>query len=431
MTTIHRPPITTAVAAATDHTQRAGARAPAVFAVCVGVGLLHALDDAVLHRQPGVPVTQHLLGLLTVTALGLASVWLFRRGGTGLRAFLALAAGFLTLVNGAMHVLHVVATELSGSDVTGIPAAVAGVVLVAMAAVLPFLHRGERGLPRGRRWALRVGVTAALVVVVPFGLLPLAVGIGQTHLFRSEIGAAPELFGAVTFHASDGLELSGWYAPSRNGAAVVVVASARGDRLATLDHAEMLAGHGFGVLVYDARGTGESEGSPNGYGWEWSRDVTGALDYLEQRPDVDAGRIGGLGLSTGADVLIEVAAEDRRLAAVVGDGATGRSLADLPPGDVAAGLQIAPVFASVALFSGERPGAPLAELAAQISPTPLLLVAAGSSPMEVAMNRVYAAAAHEPVELWVPDVHHTAAIHEVADAYERTVVDHLRSALLG
>src|SRR5204862_143617 len=73
---------------------------------------------------------------------------------------------------------------------------------------------------------------------------------------------------------------------------------------------------------------GESEGSPNAFGWGWQDDVEGAVDFLEARADVDRGRIGGLGLSTGADVLLQVAARDRRLAAVVSDGASGESFAD-------------------------------------------------------------------------------------------------------
>ena len=31
-----------------------------VFAAALAVGLMHAADDALLHRQPGVPVTRHL-----------------------------------------------------------------------------------------------------------------------------------------------------------------------------------------------------------------------------------------------------------------------------------------------------------------------------------------------------------------------------------
>src|SRR3712207_3610072 len=180
--------------------------------------------------------------------------------------------------------------------------------------------------------ALPISGTGALLFFV---VLPIGVGIGQTHLFRNPIGAPPDdSYREVTFRSSDGLELAGWYTPSRNGAAVVVVSSAGGDRLGSVDHAELLASHGYGVLVYDARGSGASEGSPNGYGWGWDQDVAGALAFLRRQPEVDRDRLGGLGLSTGADVLIEVAAGDSDLRAVVGDGATGRSLADLPPGEL-------------------------------------------------------------------------------------------------
>ena len=100
------------------------------------------------------------------------------------------------------------------------------------------------------------------------------------------------------------------------------------DRTGSIAHASMLARHGYGVLLYDARGRGESEGSPNGYGWDWGKDVAGALDFLAARDDVEPGRIGALGLSTGADVLIEVAAERDDLHALVADGAAAGSFAD-------------------------------------------------------------------------------------------------------
>jgi hypothetical protein len=51
--------------------------------------------------------------------------------------------------------------------------------------------------------------------------------------------------------------------------------------------------------------------------------------------------------------------------------------------------------------------------------------------MELYANERYAAAAREPVELWkLPEVGHTNAIEEVADEYERRVIDHLDSVLL-
>jgi hypothetical protein len=65
-------------------------------------------------------------------------------------------------------------------------------------------------------------------------------------------------------------------------------------------HARMLARHGYGVLRFDRRGEGESEGDPNLLGWGMDRDLRAAVAFLEERPDVRDGRIGGLGLSVGS-----------------------------------------------------------------------------------------------------------------------------------
>jgi predicted alpha/beta hydrolase len=106
----------------------------------------------------------------------------------------------------------------------------------------------------------------------------------QTHKFREPIDGPPsEAYEPVSFAASDGLRLSGWYRPSQNGAAVVLVHGGGGDRTGAESHAELLARHGYGVLLYDARGRGESEGSPNAFGWGWDEDVAGALAFLRER----------------------------------------------------------------------------------------------------------------------------------------------------
>ena len=90
----------------------------------------------------------------------------------------------------------------------------------------------------------------------------------------------------------------------------------------------MLVEHGYGVLLFDRRGEGVSEGDGNMFGWNGERDIFAALDYLEQRPDVDPGRIGGVGLSVGGELMLQAAAEDDRLAAVVSEGAGTRTFAE-------------------------------------------------------------------------------------------------------
>ena len=129
----------------------------------------------------------------------------------------------------------------------------------------------------------------------------------------------------VTFPASDGVRLSGWYVPSRNGSAVVLVHGGGGDRQGTIRHARMIAGAGYGVLMYDARGRGESAGHENAFGWEVDPDVRGAVSYLTAR---GIHRVGLLGLSTGAEAVVTEAASDPRVKAVVPPASR-----DAPPSD--------------------------------------------------------------------------------------------------
>ena len=74
----------------------------------------------------------------------------------------------------------------------------------------------------------------------------------------------------------------------------------------------MLARHGYGVLLFDRRGEGESEGDPNAFGWQGERDIHAAVAFLQRRSDVDPARIGGIGLSVGGEMMIEAAAESPR-----------------------------------------------------------------------------------------------------------------------
>ncbi len=405
-----------------------------VFRAATAVALVHALDDAFLGRQPGVPLGQHALAAALALVLGGAALVWFPRLRPVLAAGVSVVFGVLAIGNGALHLIHVALDGPAASDLTGIAAFAAGIVLVLLAPAILFRHRRERERSARRRWTLRALGGIGLALTAYSILFPLTGAIIQTHKFREPIGDPPSAaYESVTFTAEDGLELSGWYVPSENGAAVVVVHGGGGDRMGTLDHAELLARNGYGVLVYDSRGRGESEGSHNGFGWDWERDVDGALDFLRERPDVDPERIGGIGLSTGAEVLLEVAPERRDLRAVVADGLTARSFDDYRNLD---GLtEAAPFYwtmmAGARVFSGSSPGPPLEELAAEVSPTPLLLVSTGVGiATEIDFNRLYAEAAREPVELWeLPDVAHTAAVRERSDEYEERVIGFLDEAL--
>ena len=136
------------------------------------------------------------------------------------------------------------------------------------------------------------------------------------------LGAAYE---DVSFTTSDGLELQGWYVPSKNGAAVIAFPGRSGPRA----HTRMLASHGYGVLLFDRRGEGMSDGDSNLLGWGADKDILAAVEYLQSRPDVDPDRIGGIGLSVGGELMLQAAAESDELAAVVSEGAGSRMFSEM------------------------------------------------------------------------------------------------------
>jgi hypothetical protein len=289
------------------------------FAGATGVAVVHALDDAVIHRQPGVPADQHLLAASITVALAAGAVVAFGRLRPGLRSLLALGFGVLTLANAGQHVAHIAVDAPARSDVTGVPAAVAGLALLALALWIPFRHRGEGASSPGRRWANRavalVGGLATLYVVV----LPVAVAVVSTHKHREPVGAPP----------------SAAYRP------------------------------------------------------------------------------------------VTFAAGDDGLSAVVGEGATAESLADVRDGGTS-GVDLpywAVLYAAARVLSGTSPAPALEELVPRVAPTPLLLIAAGGDRLERRFNRRYAAVARAPFALWeVPGGAHTQAIRERAAEYERRVI---------
>ncbi len=397
-----------------------------VFAAATTVALVHALDDAFLNRQPGVPADRHAIALGLALILGTAAIMLFGRMRAGLRAGVAFAFGGLAATNGALHVIHVANHDTTGSDVTGVAAAAAGLVLVSLAAWIPARNRGTSN------WRARAVAVPASLVALAFVLVPTGMAIVEVHKWREDVGAAPSAaYQDVAFRSTDGLKLAGWYRPSNNGAAIVVAHGGGSDRRGAVAHASMLARHGYGVLLYDARGRGESEGDPNSYAWGWEKDANGAVAFLKRQPDVRDGRIGGLGLSSGADALVDVAATNPDLRATVGDGTALRTFEDakrLGQGTVVDGASAWAMFKAIEVIGGQAPPAPLEDRIAQIT-SPLLLISAGRT-AEYEFNALYMQSAKPTAQHWnLRDGHHTRGLREYPASYERRVVDFFAQSL--
>ena len=229
-------------------------------------------------------------------------------------------------------------------------------------------------------------------------VIPIVYSYGLTHLGRAEV-PEPDLgaaFEDVSFTTDDGLELQGWYVPSRNRAAVIAFAGRKG----TQRPARVLIEHGYGVLLFDRRGEGDSEGDPNALGWDGDRDVRAAIAFLRDRPDVDPDRIGGVGLSVGGEMLLETAAETDELKAVVSEGAGIRSVREAAMSTGAAERLGLPFWASVtlgtAVFSGNAPPASLDDLVGRIAPRPVFLIYATTGQGGESLSQDFYESAGEP-----------------------------------
>jgi fermentation-respiration switch protein FrsA (DUF1100 family) len=239
----------------------------------------------------------------------------------------------------------------------------------------------------------------------------------------------------VTFTTADGLALHGWFIPSQNGATVIVGHGLGGHR--ALIPSVILARNGYGVLAFDWRAHGESDGDLCTFGYLEVRDVEGAMAWLRAQPGVDPERIGMLGESMGAVTAIRAAAQMPAIKAVVADSPYPSLEEGMRNAWTGTGLPAFP-FVPLQIAMGEwQTGLsldamqPLEQVGA-ISPRPILFLAGGLDPITGpdAGQRYYAAAG-EPKELWFePDLGHIGFWRIYPEEYERRVVDFFEAALL-
>ena len=245
----------------------------------------------------------------------------------------------------------------------------------------------------------------------------------------------------VSFPSRDGTRLAGWFIPAKaQGPSPGIVLShgwAR-SRAELLPHANFLHRAGFAVLGFDYRHRGKSDGDAVTMGLRERDDLRAALDVLATRPEVDAGRVGLLGMSMGSVVSILVAAADERVRALVTECPYGsrdaimrRALRHYTR------LPLHPLAPFVTWMMGRRLGEPWAvpdakDVAWEISPRPLFVIGderdavIGSDETE----RVFEAAL-EPKRFWlIPGADHARGWQAASEEYERRVLAFLREALV-
>ena len=398
------------------------------------IAALHVLDDNVLQPRPGTSAADHVVSTLVPLGVLLAAAAAHHRVRPGWRGAIALATGFLAIVFGWTEAgYHTFSGGPSDDDYSGLLTGLAGVVLISLGARTLWRSRrlDDRRSWRYARRTLIGGVAVLALYEVGLGVFLgyLATHVQRTGVPSPDLGAAHE---NVTLTTADGLRLTGWYVPSTNGAAVIVFAG----RTHTRAPARMLASHGYGVLLFDRRGEGTSDGDGNVYGWGGEEDIFAAVRFLQQRPEVDPARIGGIGYSVGGELMLQAAAQSGALAAVVSEGAGTRTFAEereeLPgPRNWVDYPLYAVKNAAVAVFSNTAPPPKLTALVPRIAPRPVFLIWAPNGGNAETMNPEYHRLAGDTASIWeMPGASHIGGLDDEPEEYERRVIQFFDQALL-
>jgi fermentation-respiration switch protein FrsA (DUF1100 family) len=338
---------------------------------------------------------------------------------------------FATAVGAGIGIRHLTTTGLTGTSILGLALLLAGLALLGFAGVVAWraTHRWHR------LWFIPIAVLALLVMG------SVAIGTGLAYAPRTSLGSVTPAdrglaFSSVTFRTSDGVQLSSWYLPSTNSAAIVTVPGSGSNRAATFGQATVLARRGYGVLMVDPRGQGRSGGHAMDAGWYGDRDITAAVAFLQHQSGVDGNRIGVLGLSIGGEQAIGAAAADPAIRAVVAEGATHCTAADKAgylPGGVTGAIQRVLdqlTYGTAALLTPAPQPGTLHAAIAKAHATRFLLIAAGKGVDEPEAVAYLRTAAPDRVQTWtVPGASHVHGLATAPAQWSIRVIGFLDQAL--
>jgi len=243
----------------------------------------------------------------------------------------------------------------------------------------------------------------------------------------------------VSFKASDGLNLTGWYVPSRNSATIILQHGYHGNSAQMLPVGLMLARHGYGVLFFDFRGHGKSEGSLVTMGLHEIRDTDAAVTFLRQQQEADTPMIGLLGNSMGGATGILAAAENQQIRALAVEGAFAELKDEVGIGiEVQTPLPASPFDSIFILFAQWQTGYRFSDIApvkriGDISPRAVFIMQGGNDTKVLrSSGERLIAAAGKPKEYWnEPSAAHGAIFKTAPEEYEKRIISFFDKYLLG
>jgi dienelactone hydrolase len=313
----------------------------------------------------------------------------------------------------------------------------------ATVAPLPGTHRDRRYWFRLLRLALFAVILTILAAPTAIGAL-ITWGLTHTGCVHASPGVSPASYGFqyrdIDIPAHLGGVYRGYFIPGTNGATIIVPPPVSTDRSGMLYEAEILARHGYNVLLYEARACAGK--GPGSLGYLEVDDVGDVLSFLKQNSasvQVDRGRLALHGFSSAGATSIMAAARYPEIRAVVAEGGyhdakTAMGIGtdqSIPDKLILFGAQIAYRLATGFDLTVLSP----LDAISKIPPRPIFLVY-GSIEISLPgakeqLAAVRAVDPNAPADLWiVPGAWHGGYVSVAAAEYERRVVAFYDCALL-
>jgi len=165
--------------------------------------------------------------------------------------------------------------------------------------------------------------TIIVVVVSLYIIFVIILWFFQSHLVyfpQSEITVTPDQVGipyeGISFKASDGIKLSGWFIPAENSRGVILFCHGNAGNIShRLESIRIFHRLSLDVFIFDYRGYGQSEGKPTEQGTYL--DAEAAWRYLVENRQADPSEIIIFGRSLGGAVASWLAKEQMPGALIV------------------------------------------------------------------------------------------------------------------
>jgi len=245
-------------------------------------------------------------------------------------------------------------------------------------------------------------------------------------------------FRKVQFTTEDHLRLTGWYVPPKNRSTIILQHGWHANSSSMREPALMLIHHGYGVLLFDFRAQGQSEGETISLGLNETQDTDAAVKFVLEQGDTDADKIGLLGNSMGAATAIMATANNPAIHALAVEGSFAEVSDEVEVGiQVKTSLPPKPLDALFIWIAEHQTGLHLDQVApikhiAKISPRPILIIH-GANDQRVfpeSAQRLFDAAG-QPKQLWlVADAAHIAAVTTAPTEYEQRIINFFNQAFL-